>query len=49
MSKDDPENEMATPYSDPELSRLEAVRLVVTMVLSAAMLGGLIYVATALQ
>ena len=44
-----PENEIGMPDSEPELSRREAIRLVATLLLFAAMLGGLIYVATTLQ
>jgi hypothetical protein len=46
---DETENEIGTPDSEAEFSRPEAVRLVVTMILLAALMGGLIYVATTLQ
>ena len=46
MIDDETENEIGTPNREADFSRFEAVRLVVTMILLAALIGGLIYVAS---
>lgn len=49
MPNDDPENETGFPESEPEMGRLGPLGLVVAMILLAALIGGLFYVATGLQ
>ena len=43
MSKVHPENETGAPDSEPELSRLGAIGLVVVVLLPIAFMGGLLY------
>ncbi|MTD96303.1 hypothetical protein GIW81_18340 [Hyphomicrobium sp. xq] len=48
MSKDHPENEAGAPDSEPELSRLGAISLVVVLLLLITLMGGLLYASTGL-
>ena len=45
LPKDGPESETGDPESEPELSRLEAIGLVVAAVFLTALMGGLVYMA----
>ena len=49
LSKYDPENEAGVSESEPEMSRLGAIGLVVAMALLTMLMGALVYVITGLQ
>ncbi len=49
MSKNDPENETGLYESEPEMSRLGAIGLVVAMAFLTLLMGALVYVITGLQ
>jgi hypothetical protein len=46
LPKVHPENETGVPDSEPELSRLGAIGLVVVLLLLIALMGGLLYGST---
>jgi hypothetical protein len=49
LSKDNPKNEADISESEPEMSRLGAIGLVVAMALLTMLMGALVYVITGLQ
>ena len=48
MSKVHPENETGAPDSEPELSRLGAIGLVVVVLFLIALMGGVLYASAGL-
>jgi hypothetical protein len=48
LPKDHPENETGAPDSEPELSRLGAIGLVVVVLLLIALMGGGLYASAGL-